>query len=194
MQQKSILAPRRRTDLSVAERELAVWREHTKKKVHAQLQGEINFREASWKVGEAKVALARRRLERAQQEIARCTFKAPVAGQIHYPSRLEPGGKAPPSGAVVHIDDPVQGLFEADVPREAQVTVGMSATVHLDRILGASLKGRPFLRRCPSRSSGVGSKRSSLSAILREAVCVPNACLSSWKALRTPVGPVEPVK
>ncbi len=142
-----------KTELSVAKTKLKVLQEYTKRKTLKSLQSDIKSAEADWKSKESSYELELAELADEQEQVEKCTIRAPSAGQVVYANRqssrreseflVEQGAAVRENQELIRLPDPTKMQVKAKV-NESQVTsitAGMPASIRLDAFGDSLLEG-----------------------------------------------------
>jgi len=143
-----------KSDLKTATTKLNALEEYTKIKKIKELDAKVKTCEAKLKADEAKLALERQKLETLDDQIAKCTIRAPVAGQVIYDHEQDNWRGAEyqiKQGAVIHeqrvvirLPDPeqMQVVTKVAESRIDLIKQDMTATIEIEGLPGVTLKGK----------------------------------------------------
>jgi RND family efflux transporter MFP subunit len=121
-----------RKDLEAAKTKLDGLRKYTKEKMLKQLDSDITSAEAKWKADQKSLELEMSKLKDIEDQIAKCTIRAPRAGQVVYANKYSQGRTANAEfvvepGAVVREQQPIVRLPDANLMQ-------IKATINESRI------------------------------------------------------------
>jgi len=135
-----------KTELEVAKTELRVLQEFTKEKTLIQLGSDIKTTEAKWKSEQSSHQLELANLQEIEDQIEKCTVRAPKAGQAIHANEtsrrgseefvVEPGALVREQQVVVRVPDPNRMQVRAKIneSRVTSVKPGMKVRIRLDAL------------------------------------------------------------
>jgi HlyD family secretion protein len=144
-----------RKELEAATTKLNVLRKYTREKMLKQLDSDIASAEAKWKADEKGFELESARLRDIDDQIAKCTIRAPRAGQVKYANKfsgrggnsaefvVEPGAVVREQQPIIQLPDPTLMQVKATIS-EARVNAvqsGMPVAIRVDALHDQVLKG-----------------------------------------------------
>ena len=142
-----------KTDLEAAKTKLRVLREYTKPKMLKQLDSDIKSAEAKKSSEESSYKLELSKLKDIEDQIEKCTIRAPAAGQVVYANKqssrsgsefiVEAGAMVRENQVIIRLPDPttMQVKTKINESRVTMVQQGMPATIRLDAYDDQILKG-----------------------------------------------------
>lgn len=122
-----------RKDLEAANTKLKGLREYTQEKMLTQLTSDIASAEAKWKADKKSLDLETSKLREIEDQIAKCTIRAPRAGQVVYVNKFSQGRSGSSAefvveaGAVVREQQPIIRLPDSNAMQ-------VKATINESRI------------------------------------------------------------
>ena len=142
-----------KTDLDAAQTRLRVLREYTKPKMLMQLESDIKSSAAKKSSEESSYKLELSKLKEIEDQIEKCTIRAPAAGQVVYANKqssrsgsefiVEAGAMVRENQVIIRLPDPVTMQVKTNI-NESRVTMvrpGMPATIRLDAYDDQVLQG-----------------------------------------------------
>lgn len=144
-----------RKDLEAANTKLNGLRDYTKTKMLTQLNSDIASAEAKWKADQKSLELETSKLREIEDQIAKCTIRAPRAGQVTYVNKFS-GGRSSQAefvveaGAVVREQQPIIRLPDANAmqvkatineSRINSVRTGMPVAIRVEALRDELLQG-----------------------------------------------------
>jgi HlyD family secretion protein len=142
-----------RKDLEAANTKLTVLRKYTREKMVKQLDSDIASTEAKWKADQKGFELETAKLRDIEDQVAKCTIRAPRAGQVKYANKYSGRGGAEfvvEPGAVVREQQPIIQLPDSTLMQvkatisEARINAirtGMPAAIRVDALQDEVLQG-----------------------------------------------------
>ncbi len=149
----SFAAAKAAKDLESAQKKMEVLLDYTRRKMLKQLESDVETAEAKLKAQEHSYDLERTKLADIENQLEKCTIRAPAAGQVVYANQtngwggreviIEAGCAVRERQEIIRLPDhtkmQVKGkINEANV---AMVRVGMSASVRLDAFPNSEFEG-----------------------------------------------------
>jgi HlyD family secretion protein len=145
-----------RKDLEAANIKLEGLRKYTKEKMLKQLDSDIASAEAKWKADQKGLELETAKLRDIEDQIAKCTIRAPRAGQVTYVNKYSQGRSANAefvveAGAVVREQQPIIRLPDSNAmqvkatineSRVNSVRPGMPVAIRVEALRDEILKGK----------------------------------------------------
>ncbi|HEY6564737.1 MAG TPA: HlyD family efflux transporter periplasmic adaptor subunit [Pirellulaceae bacterium] len=142
------------TELKTAETKLRVLRDFTLAKKEIELDMAIRTAEAQWKSEQDTYQLERDKQKDIEEQIARCTIRAPQDGQVIFANErggrfggedfvVQPGTLVRKDQVILRLPDASQMQVLAKI-NEARITMvrpGMKATVRIDALGDATVSG-----------------------------------------------------
>lgn len=139
--------------LDAGKTKLRVLDEYTKLKMIKDLESQIASTKAQWKAAESTYQLELDRLHDIEEQIEKCTIRAPQSGQVVYANDqnrrgeteflVEPGAMVREQQVIIRLPDPRFMQVEAEI-NEARVTLvkpGMPVRIRLDAFPDQRLRG-----------------------------------------------------
>lgn len=133
-----------RIDLELANQNLAVYEEHTRDRMMAELKAEIAKQEANVEASEYTMELSESRLAEIQEEISACRIVAPVDGMVVYANEIDRRGDASfviEEGALIRDGQPIirlpdpnrmQVRTKVNDSKINQVEIGQECLIRVD--------------------------------------------------------------
>ena len=149
----SFAVEKARTELDAAKTKLRVLQEYTKPKTIKQLDSDIKSAEARWRSQQSSYELETSKLRDIEQQIEKCTLRAPESGQVVYANTeggrreseflVEAGALVRESQVIIRLPDPKKMQVKAKIneSRVSMVDVGMGASIRLDAFGEDSVPG-----------------------------------------------------
>jgi RND family efflux transporter MFP subunit len=145
-----------RKDLEAANIKLEGLRKYTKEKMLKQLDSDIASAEAKWKADQKSFELETAKLRDIEDQIAKCTIKAPRAGQVTYVNKFSGGRSAQAEfvvepGAIVREQQPIIRLPDSNAmqvkatineSRVNAVRTGMPVAIRVEALRDEMLQGK----------------------------------------------------
>jgi HlyD family secretion protein len=144
-------------ELDNANGKLEVLNKYTKEKMLKQFDSDIATAEAKVKAEESSHAIEEGKLKEIEDQIAKCTIKAPADGQVVYANKFDRGGRSGSSaefvveaGATVREQQPIIRLPSSNdmqvkaLVNEARVTLvraGQPVTIRVDALKDELIQG-----------------------------------------------------
>lgn len=141
--------------LDAAENKLAVLRKYTKEKMLKQFDSDIATAEAKVRAEENSYQLEKDKLKDVEEQIAKCTIRAPQAGQVVYANRYSSGRSSSAefvveAGATVREQQPIIRLPDSKqmqvkaLVNEARITLvrpGLPVSIRIDALKDEVIQG-----------------------------------------------------
>jgi HlyD family secretion protein len=143
-----------RNELAAAQTKLAILRKYTREKMLKQFDSDVKTAEARWKAEQSSYALELDKLKTIDEQITRCTIRAPQAGQVVFANIVssrggssefvvEPGAIVREKQVIIRLPDPQQMQVKARI-NESRITLvkpGMPVAIRLDAFGDQPLRG-----------------------------------------------------
>jgi HlyD family secretion protein len=157
-------------ELATAETKLRTLQRYTRNKMVSQLQADIDTAAAQLRAVESSYQVELQKLHEIEDQIAKCTIRAPSDGELVYANEtdrygnneavIEQGAYVREMQTLFRIPNPqrMQARVKVNESKIAFVQVGMPATIQLTGRLGTVLQGRVTrVARGPVQSRWSGS-------------------------------------
>lgn len=145
-----------RKELEAAQTALDVLVKYTKEKTLKQLDSDITSAEAKWKADQKSLELEHAKLKDIEDQIAKCTIRAPRQGQVKYANKynagrsgstaefvVEAGSVVREQQPIIYLPDPGQMQVKATI-NESRINLvkrGMPVAVRVDALQSEMLTG-----------------------------------------------------
>jgi multidrug efflux pump subunit AcrA (membrane-fusion protein) len=162
-----------RNELDAAQGKLDVLRKYTKEKLLKQLESDIAIAAAKLKAEESSYELELKKLKDVEDLIAKCTIKAPSAGQVVYVNKYSSSSRGGSSaefvveaGAIVREQQPLFRLPDGknmqikalvNESRVTRVRVGLPVAIRVDALKDMMLQGEVVKVNQYAEPGGFGS-------------------------------------